>query len=280
MARACPLEHPQLAAHGEAEELGGHGLAGGPRNVRRLQQVHALRRQVLGDDRRPALAVAPPSRSGDHGDECPDQPEQRPGEADAGERVGREGVVPRDEGAGPEADDHGQALVGAEVARPDVDPPSGALGGAGERVAAPRGAGGTLEARRVPGEPLDQPGCHVQGGRNRAERLIPPGSVGLPVELLVGAAAREQGHVVLAVADHVSVCAVHEVIGRDGDVEELAVVALVGLVAKRCAVPIGHARDGDVGRVAGVVRRDGAEDAVVLVEIGEPGDEGLGRGQG
>ena len=127
------------------------------------------------------------------------------------------------------------------------------------------------------GEAVRDVGRHPQLGAHPAERLRPAGAVDVPVELVDRRVVGLEGHVVLGVADDVRLLAVHEVVGGDGDEQELAVLVGLGLERAGRARGIRHRLDVEVGGMPLVVERDRPADAAVLVELGEHRDERLGR---
>lgn len=85
-----------------------------------------------------------------------------------------------------------------------------------------------------------------------------------------------EDHIAHLVLDHVGREPSHEVIVVAREHVEEAVF-LVGLVRHVCAVLIGHRQDRGLGARPLVRRHESADDAVVLVEVREVGDQGLGH---
>ena len=221
---AALLEYTQVAAHREVQDQGGDELGSRTADARATEQADSLRREVLGDDRRPPCRIAPGAGATDPAEGETDEREQSTREPDAREGAGEKRFVPRNEGGRLETHDQGEALVSGQRAGRRLDPPAIAISFAGDASTVGSRLGAPLQAAHLPGEAAGDGRINQQGCRDVAKGLIPAGAIHFPVELVVVRPLRNERDVCLAVGDSVGVGTVHEVICGDGELQIVTAV--------------------------------------------------------
>jgi hypothetical protein len=232
-----------------------------------VSRFASLRRRILGDDRGSARLVA---ESGAAHREGPEEGREGTDHADERDDRPRRGEVPalaRHEGPLLETDRDRECLLRPEVCRREREPVDRRL------VLLALAAEGRIHVTR---ELLIEPVPEVHRRADLGEGLCPVGAVDVPVELVGIRVVVVAGHMPLRVLDDIRLLAAHVVVAAEGERE--AVVAL-RLVLDGVAVLVGDRDDLEVGRMPVMAVEQGADDAAVLVELGEDGDDRLHRAE-
>ncbi len=206
------LDDADPSVHGEIDQLRRDCAAAAADDVGAPQQVVAIRRQVLGNDCRPAVGIAGDGRADGEAPDRRADSSQQGDQLHPADGVGEVAAVARHEGARFECDRDGDVLEGCQAGIRCRDDPASfpdlAL------------LGGTFRsgvAGQLSGEPVSDRRIHVDSRGDRPERLCPVGAVGVPVELVDAGVLEEPGDVLLLVGDDVGLRAVHVVVRGDGD---------------------------------------------------------------